>query len=92
MPWFPDWHRASKDEVRAFDDARRALWENSDREERAGIHEETPEYLRLNTRVWETERPLSLWQRGVLAYDLREARRQMAERRAQRRERKGRSR
>jgi hypothetical protein len=74
-------------QVRAFDEARRALEDNGERERKAGIREETETFLDLNERVIETERPLSPWQRSYLASDWRMARADRAQRRAARRTR-----
>lgn len=74
--------KGTPEQVRAFDEARRALEENSDREYQAGIREETEPYHRLNSRVIETEQPLSPWQRSYFASDWRMARADRAQKRA----------
>ncbi|MGA4875862.1 hypothetical protein [Streptomyces lydicamycinicus] len=45
--------------------ADKALHENSDREYRAGIREETPEYLRLNRAANEAASKVSRWRGGT---------------------------
>uniref|UniRef100_UPI0030E15EF6 hypothetical protein n=1 Tax=Streptomyces tubercidicus TaxID=47759 RepID=UPI0030E15EF6 len=45
--------------------ADRALNENSDRERRAGIREETPEYQRLNRAANEAASKVSRWRGGT---------------------------
>jgi hypothetical protein len=79
--------RATREQVRAFDEARRALEDNAERERKAGIRGETETFLDLNDRVIETERPLSPWQRAYFVSDLREVRDAWRERRAGRRSR-----
>jgi hypothetical protein len=79
--------RATREQVSAFDEARRALEENGERERKAGIREETEPYHLLNSRVVETEQPLSPWQRSYLASDLRGVRDEWRQRRAVRRSR-----
>jgi hypothetical protein len=79
--------RGTPEQVRAFDEARRALQDNAERERKAGIRDETETFLDLNDRVIETERPLSPWQRAYFVSDLREVRDAWRERRAGRRSR-----
>jgi hypothetical protein len=79
--------KGTPEQVRAFDEARRALEDNAERERKAGIRDESEPYHRLNSRVLETERSLSPWQRSYLASDLRMARADRARRRAARRAR-----
>lgn len=52
--------------TREYKDAHRALQKNSDREQKAGIRDETPEYLRLNARANDAARNPNLpwWRRG----------------------------
>ncbi|GAA0637393.1 hypothetical protein GCM10009535_12200 [Streptomyces thermocarboxydovorans] len=45
--------------------ADRRLNENSDRERRAGIRHETPEYQRLNRRANEAAAEVSFWHGGT---------------------------
>ncbi|MFF0166782.1 hypothetical protein [Streptomyces prasinus] len=49
-------------EMRAAD---RRLNENSDRERRAGIRDETPEYQRLNAAANEAAAKVSFWHGGT---------------------------
>ncbi|MEW9521776.1 hypothetical protein [Streptomyces tubercidicus] len=49
-------------DLRAAD---KALHENSDREYRAGIREETPEYLRLNAAANQAAAKVSRWRGGT---------------------------
>ena len=93
--WFPDLRRGSREQVREFDKAHRALNENSDREHRewkaAGRKGGVPEserYLDLNDRASRAARPLSPLQRTPLAHDMRETRTQLRERREQRQQRR----
>lgn len=77
--------KATPEQVRAFDEARRALEDNAERERKAGIRDETEPYHRLNSRVIETGQPLSPWQRSYFASDWRMARDERAQKRAARR-------
>jgi hypothetical protein len=77
--------KGTPEQVRAFDEARRALEDNAERERKAGIRDETGTFLDLNDRVIETEGPLSPWQRSYFASDWRMARADRAQRRAARR-------
>jgi hypothetical protein len=79
--------KGTPEQVRAFDEARRALEDNGERERKAGIREETETFLDLNDRVIETERPLSPWQRSYFASDWRMARADRAQKCAARRTR-----
>ena len=65
------WRRGSRDDVAAFDQAVRALWDNSAREARSGVREETAEYHRLNDRVNRLAAPLGPVQRSALATGVR---------------------
>jgi hypothetical protein len=75
----PRWRRGSADDVAAHDRAVRDLWANGERDRKAGIRDETPEYHRLNARVNELRGPLSPFQRTAAAtqhrLDLRDRRR-----------------
>ncbi|MGW4075978.1 hypothetical protein ACWELB_21115 [Streptomyces asiaticus] len=44
--------------------ARQELAELSDRDRRAGIHEETDEFLAANSKVIDAEKKLPKWRRG----------------------------
>lgn len=57
-----DEERAATADMKAAD---RALNENSDRERRAGIRDETPEYLRLNRAATEAAAKVSFWRGGT---------------------------
>ena len=48
---------------REMKDARRTLDELAERDIRAGIRDETPEYLAANRRVIEAEKNVSWWRR-----------------------------
>lgn len=74
MTWFPGRKRGTREQVDAFDRARRALGDYGERARKTRIREETPEFRRLNGRVRETERPLSGFQRAYAVSDLREVR------------------
>ena len=54
-----------KANVAAMREADRRLNENSDRERRAGIDYETPEYQRLNTAANEAAAKVSFWHGGT---------------------------
>jgi hypothetical protein len=73
------WRKASPEDVAAHDRAVRDLWANGERDRKAGIRDETPEYHRLNARVNELRGPLSPFQRTAAAtqhrLDLRDRRR-----------------
>ena len=71
MTWFPDWRRGTREQVQSHDEAARALRDNAERERKAGIRDETPEYQVLNRRVNELRRPLSPVQRSAAAVSLR---------------------
>ena len=71
---FPGRKRGTREQVRACDQARRALQDYGERARKARVREETPEYHRLNSRVLETEQPLSSFQRAYAVSDLREVR------------------
>ncbi|MDP5310424.1 MULTISPECIES: hypothetical protein [Streptomyces] len=45
--------------------ADKALNDNTDREKRAGIRDETPEYLRLNTAANQAAAKVSRWRGGT---------------------------
>ena len=49
--------------VAKYKTALAALHANSEREEAAGIREETPEYQRLNKAVLDAEKDVSWWRR-----------------------------
>lgn len=51
--------------IAAMREADRKLNENSDREFKAGIREETPEYQRLNTAANEAAAKVSFWHGGT---------------------------
>ncbi|QIJ61425.1 hypothetical protein [Streptomyces sp. JB150] len=51
--------------IAAMKEADRRLNENSDRERRAGIREETPEYQRLNAAANEAAAQVSFWRGGT---------------------------
>ena len=59
--------KAHAGKVAAHDRAVRELWANSDRERKAGIRDETPQYQRLNARVSQLRAPLSPIQRTAAA-------------------------
>jgi hypothetical protein len=67
--------RATREQVRAYVKAHVALFRNSRYDEKAGIREETPLFLRLNYVAWGTGAPLSPvqqwwhWQRALAAED-----------------------
>lgn len=54
--------KAAVKKMRAAD---KALYENWQREEAAGIREETPEYLRLNKAASEAASKVSFWHGGT---------------------------
>ncbi|MBQ0985143.1 hypothetical protein KBZ10_11545 [Streptomyces sp. F63] len=54
-----------KADIAALRAADRALNENSDREFKAGIREETPEYQRLNRAANEAAAKVSRWHGGT---------------------------
>lgn len=51
--------------IQRMKDADRALNENSDREFKAGIREETPEYQRLNRAANEAAAKVPFWHGGT---------------------------
>jgi hypothetical protein len=51
--------------VAAMKEADRRLNENSDRERRAGVRDETPEYQRLNGAANEAAAKVSFWHGGT---------------------------
>jgi hypothetical protein len=58
----PEQKAARREAVRALDAAEDALWDNGKRERKAGVREETPEYLRLNDAVGDAlENPALPW-------------------------------
>jgi hypothetical protein len=75
MRLVPGRKRGTPEQAAAFDDARVALEADARWARRLGIRHETETFLDLNDRVIEAERPLSAWQRSLLASDLRIARR-----------------
>lgn len=54
---------AKKEANKRLKQAREALAAKQERDIAAGIHEETPEYLRLNHAVAEAEKDVSWWRR-----------------------------
>lgn len=56
---------AEKAAIARMKDADRKLHENSERERRAGIDHETPEYQRLNAEANEAARQVSFWHGGT---------------------------
>lgn len=50
--------------VKALRAADKALNDNTDRERRAGIHDETPEYQRLNAAANDAAAHVSRWRGG----------------------------
>jgi hypothetical protein len=54
-----------KTNVAAMKAADKALNTNSDRERRAGVHDETPEYQRLNAAANEAAAKVSFWHGGT---------------------------
>ncbi|CAL9664739.1 hypothetical protein SUDANB1_07153 [Streptomyces sp. enrichment culture] len=54
-----------KANVAAMKDADRRLNENSDRERRAGVRDETPEYQRLNAAANEAAAKVPFWHGGT---------------------------
>lgn len=67
----PRWRKGSRQDVAAHDQAVRDLWDNGQRERKAGIRDETPEYQRLNRRVSDLRAPLSPVQRSLPATQFR---------------------
>lgn len=55
------------EDVKASKAADAALHQNSNRERRAGIRDETPEYLELNAAANQAAKPLPRWRRGPSA-------------------------
>lgn len=53
------------DDVKALRAADRALNENTDRERKAGIRHETPEYHRLNAEANQAASKVSRWRGGT---------------------------
>lgn len=89
---FPNRRKGSPEQVREFDKAQRELNDNSERERRAGVREETPRYLELNHEANVRARPLSRTQQTPLAHDVREARATLRDARARYRAQRGRTR
>jgi hypothetical protein len=56
---------AEKAAVAAMKEADRRLNENSDRERRAGIRDETPQYQRLNAEANEAAAKVPFWHGGT---------------------------
>ena len=56
---------SSSADVKALRAADKALNDNTDRERRAGIHDETPEYLRLNAAANQAAAKVSRWRGGT---------------------------
>lgn len=54
-----------KTAIRDLRAADKALNDNSDRERRAGIHDETPEYQRLNQAANQAASKVSRWHGGT---------------------------
>jgi hypothetical protein len=96
--WFPDLRPATEAQTAAYRQAVYELHRNSVYESAAGIRQETPEYLRLNDRAAQAERPLSPiqaawhWQRAAGAQDRDMTRLQRASDRQARQQRRARRR
>lgn len=54
-----------KADIATLKEAQRRLDENSARERRVGIRDETPEYVRLNHQVEEAAKKVSRWRGGL---------------------------
>jgi len=76
--WFPDYRKGTPEQVQAYKDAHKDLFRNARYESklrtadgRRAIREETPRYLDLNDRAYESGAPLSKtqqrwhWQRAL---------------------------
>jgi hypothetical protein len=83
--WFPGRRKGNREQVAAFDKAQRALNENSTRERKSGVRDETSRYRELNHEVNVRARPLSRFQQSRAVRDERMA---AADRRAAREQRK----
>lgn len=57
--------KSNSDDVKAMRNADRKLNENSDRERKAGIRHETPEYRRLNDEANQAASKVSRWRGGT---------------------------
>jgi hypothetical protein len=86
--WFPNLRKGTPEQVKAHDRAQRELNENSKRERKAGVRDETPEFVRLNHRVNEAAKPLSRFQQSRVARDERMAAEDRRAAREQRRTRR----
>jgi hypothetical protein len=99
--WFPGFRIGTPEQVRQYKDAHKALFRNSRYESKlrtAGgkraIRDETPRYLRLNRRAYDSRAPLSRtqqswhWRRALTEEDREFMRMQRASERQDRKQRK----